>query len=239
MYNFLLIVFCFCVLAILHSYVFYPLGLLLFSKKKKKVERVYNIHDDLPIITILMAAYNEEKVLDEKIRSVIETSYPLEKIKFLIGSDASTDATNAIINSWSQKHLFIKLVEFKGRTGKAGIINQLVTLSDSSILILTDANVIFNRETIFNLVKHFKNENVGQVCANIIKIANSESGISGQEKTYMAIENRIKLYESLNWQIVIGAEGGCNAVRKENYAEVPPTFCVDDFYVTMNIIEQG
>ncbi|MCE3259442.1 MAG: hypothetical protein K0S12_1083, partial [Bacteroidetes bacterium] len=134
---------------------------------------------------------------------------------------------------------FIRLVEFKGRTGKAGIINALVTQCKTEIMILTDANVIFKRDTLFNLVRHFKDERVAQVCANIIKVSESDSGISGQEKTYMELENKIKLRESVNWGIVIGAEGGCNAIRRQNYSQVPDNFCVDDFYVTMNVIEQG
>lgn len=238
MYNFLLIVFFCCVLAILHSYVFYPVGLLLFSKKKRESVQ-YTPNDNLPEITVIMAAYNEENVIDNKIRSLIGTGYPLNKISVLIGSDASTDQTNVIVKKWCTQYPFIKLIEFKGRTGKAGIVNELVKESKTEILILTDANVIFNRETIFNLVRHFKNNTVTQVCANIIKVTKGSLGISEQEKTYMALENKIKLHESYNWNIVMGAEGGCNAIRKKNYAVVPGNFCVDDFYVSMNIIEQG
>ncbi|MCE3226175.1 MAG: hypothetical protein K0S32_726 [Bacteroidetes bacterium] len=238
MFNLFLIIFVVSVLAILHTYIFYPAGLILFSKKKEIKNDVYSSQDNLPEVTILMAAYNEEKVLDEKIRSVVESGYPLNKMKFLIGSDASTDGTNSIIGKWSSSHPFIQLIEFAGRTGKAGIINKLVTKSETEILVLTDANVIFKKDTLFNLVRHFKNTKVAQVCANIIKVSDN-SGISGQEKTYMQLENKIKLYESVNWRIVMGAEGGCNAIRKQNYAEVPYNFCVDDFYVSMNVIEQG
>ncbi|MGZ4043394.1 MAG: glycosyltransferase [Bacteroidia bacterium] len=211
----------------------------LFTKKSKTWGEMYSVTDDLPYITILMAAYNEEKVLDGKIKSVFNTTYPLNKIKFLVGSDASTDETNNIIKKWSLQFPLLTLVEFKGRTGKAGIINRLVTQCDTEILILTDANVIFKQDTIFKLVRHFKNEKIAQVCANIIKVSDPGAGISEQEKTYMALENKIKLYESLNWNIVIGAEGGCNAIRRESYAMVPDNFCVDDFYLTMNVIEQG
>lgn len=186
-----------------------------------------------------MAAYNEDNVIDDKIKSVIETDYPVDKITFLIGSDASTDNTNAIVKRWNEKHSFIQLIEFKGRTGKAGIINELVKKVTSEIVVLTDANVMFTKNTLVNLVRHFKNEKVWQVCANIIKVSENNSGISQQEKTYMALENKIKLHESYSWNIVMGAEGGCNALRKKNYAVVPANFCVDDFYITMNIIEQG
>jgi cellulose synthase/poly-beta-1,6-N-acetylglucosamine synthase-like glycosyltransferase len=239
MHNILLIIFIFCVFAILHSYVFYPALLILFAPKRDPGKMVYSANDDLPEVSILMAAYNEEKVINEKIKSVFDTAYPLNKITFYIGSDASNDGTDEIVKDWAKKYRQVKLIEFKGRTGKSGIINQLAQLSNSEIFILTDANVMFKRETIFNLVRHFKNKNKAQVCANIIKVSDLNSGIASQEKSYIALENKIKYSESLAWNIVMGAEGACYSIRKENFAPVPPKFYMDDFFITMNVIEQG
>lgn len=238
MHSFLLILFVVSVLAILHTYLFYPLGLVLFSSGKNRLFEKYSRQDDLPAVSVIMAAYNEQKVLDAKLKSVIESDYPKHKMSIWVGSDASTDNTNAIVKKWSLQYPFIHLVEFSARTGKVGIVNELVRRSNDEILILTDANVILKPDTIFNLVRFFKNEKIAQVCANIIKTGEGE-GISSQEITYMALENKIKLLESVNWKIVMGAEGGCNAIRKMNYATVPSNFCVDDFYVSMNVIEQG
>lgn len=238
MFSILIIILVLCVLAILHTYLFYPAGLIFFSGKRISGEQ-YLLTDNLPEIAILMAAYNEEKVIEEKINSVLATSYPLNKITFLIGSDASTDRTNEIVDTFSQKHSFIKLIPFAGRTGKSGIINQLVEMTSAPVLILTDANVFFEKDTLFEMVKHFKNNQVAQVCANVIKVSAAEKGISKQETIYMALENKIKLVESINWNIVMGAEGGCNAIRKEDYSKVPDNFCVDDFYITMAAIEKG
>jgi cellulose synthase/poly-beta-1,6-N-acetylglucosamine synthase-like glycosyltransferase len=239
MHNVLIAIFIICVLAVLHSYVLYPLFLLLFTSRRNIYSEVYDKNDELPSVGILMAAYNEEKVIDEKIRSVFENDYPLSKIKFYIGSDASTDKTNQIIGKWQQKFQQLMLLEFKGRTGKSGIINQLAEKSNEEILILTDANVIFKKDSIFNLVRHFKKQQNKQVCANIVKISGLNSGIATQEKAYIAIENRIKFFESLRWGMVMGAEGACYAIRKKNFAPVPPKFYMDDFYITMNVIEQG
>jgi cellulose synthase/poly-beta-1,6-N-acetylglucosamine synthase-like glycosyltransferase len=239
MYNALIAIFIICVLAVLHSYVLYPLFLLLFTSKRNIYEDVYAGNDELPTVGILMAAYNEEKVIDEKIRSVFESDYPLSKIKFYIGSDASTDRTDEIIRSWQRKFQQLAIVEFKGRTGKSGIINQLAEKAGEEILILTDANVIFKADSIFNLVRHFKNQENKQVCANIVKVSGLNAGIAVQEKAYIAIENRIKFFESLRWGAVMGAEGACYAIRRKNFAPVPPKFYMDDFYITMNVIEQG
>ncbi len=239
MHNLLFIIFVFCALAVLHSYVFYPAFIILFTPKKDIYKNVFGKDDNLPEVAILMAAYNEEKVINEKIKSVFETDYPLNKITFYIGSDASSDKTDEIIKAWATKHSQVKLVEFKGRMGKSGIINQLAQQSTAEIFILTDANVIFKKDTIFNLIRHFKNVNKAQVCANIIKVSNVNAGIASQEKSYIAIENKIKYGESVMWQVVMGAEGACYAIRRENFSQVPPKFYMDDFFITMNVIEQG
>lgn len=211
----------------------------MFSKKENSEKQLFNLDEDLPEVAILMAAYNEEKVIGDKIASVFKTSYPLQKIHFYIGSDASTDKTDEIIQEWQKKFPQINLIRFGGRTGKSGIINDLSDKATQEIFILTDANVIFKEDTIFNLIRHFKNESVAQVAANIIKVSPNNKGIASQEKSYIAIENKIKHQESLRWNVVMGAEGGCYAIRKVSFSKVPPKFFMDDFYITMNVIEQG
>ncbi len=238
MYSILWIIFFLSVYIILHSYIIYPLWLIIFPKDESEKHDCYTINDELPEVAILMAAYNEEKVIGEKIDSVLKTTYPLNKISFYIGSDASTDKTDEIITNWQKKYPQIKLVRFGGRTGKSGIINQLSDEAQAPVFILTDANVIFKEDTIFNLVRHFKSPEKAQVCANIIKVSPSNKGIATQEKSYIALENKIKFQESIRWKIVMGAEGGCYAIRKENFSKVPPKFFMDDFYITLNVIEQ-
>ncbi len=239
MHSLLLIIFVLSAYAILHSYVVYPLWLIIFTADKKNYREKYTLEDNLPSLAILMAAYNEEKVIGDKIASVFNTSYPLDKITLYIGSDASTDKTDSIIEEYSKKYPQIKLTRFGGRTGKSGIINQLAENANEAIFILTDANVIFKTETIFNLIRHFKNENTAQVAANIIKVSPTDKGIASQEKSYIALENKIKYFESVKWNVIMGAEGGCYAIRKENFSPVPKNFYMDDFYITLNVIEQG
>ncbi|MGZ3883176.1 MAG: glycosyltransferase [Bacteroidia bacterium] len=239
MHNVLLIIFCCSAYFILHTYLLYPLLLITFTSKKKKAAEAYGNGDELPAVAILMAAYNEEKVIGEKIRSVVDTGYPLDKIVFYIGSDASSDRTDAIIGEWAAKYPQIRLVGFAGRTGKSGIVNQLASKAGEEIYILTDANVLFNHDTIFNLVRHFKNTAVAQVCANIVKFSETNKGIAAQEKSYIALENKVKFCESQRWNIVMGAEGACYAIRRSSFSPVPPKFYMDDFYITLNVIEQG
>lgn len=233
----LLIIFFGCIYAVIHSYFIYPLLLNFLAANKKTNAIVFNNSDnELPSVAIIMAAYNEEKVMEEKIKSVLNTSYPKEKITIYIGSDASTDSTNTIVTNFNLPNVL--LVNFGGRSGKSFIINELAAQANQELFILTDANVIFKPTTIFELVKHFKNQQIGQVAANIIKQSSTNDGIAEQEKKYISFENKIKHAESLIWKTVIGAEGGCYAIRKSCYAPVPKNFFMDDFYITLNVIEQ-
>ena len=224
---------------IAHSYLFFPIILKLLAGRKKENEIIFHPDDsNIPAISILLAVFNEEQVIDEKIHSVMDTTYPHNKIEFLIGSDASTDDTNAIIRKWQVKYSQIKLIEFSGRSGKSKIINELAILASGEIFILTDANVIFQEETIYQLIKHYKNSEISLVGGNIVSSRLNRDGISIQETTYISRENKIKYWEGKVWGAMIGAFGGCYSIRAEYFAPVPRNFFMDDFYITMNVIEK-
>lgn len=237
-YTILSIAFTCCVVLVVHSYLLYPLFLVLSTSAGKKSNEIIFEENELPEIEILIAAYNEEKVIGEKLKSIFESKYPTNKIFVQIGSDSSTDKTNAIVEDFISRYPSqIKLRVFPGRTGKSGIINQLVEESTKDILLLSDANVLFTEFTLRELSKHFKNEAIKLVAANIIKVSPNNEGIASQEKSYLKMENRIKLLESIRWNAVMGAEGGCYTIRRVDFAPVPKNFFMDDFYITMNVLE--
>ena len=103
MYNLLQILFFSSVALILHTYLIYPFFMIVFFKKQKKNILKFIEGDELPLITLLIAAYNEEAIILQKLKSVINTNYPLHKIKILVGSDASTDATNNIVTQFKNQ----------------------------------------------------------------------------------------------------------------------------------------
>lgn len=239
MYNVLWIVFFVSALLIFHTYVLYPLSMIVFFSKSKNNVLEYGEQEELPSVAVLIAAYNEEKVIREKVDSVFNTSYPLSKIKVYVGSDASSDNTEGIVEKLKQKYSNLELVKFSGRVGKISIINHLQSLGDEQILIMTDANVIFKPTTMFQLVKKFKDERVGIVAANIIKVSLNDEGISVQEKKYLSMENKIKACESNAFNLIMGAEGGCYAIRDNLFSKVPLKFIVDDFFITLQVLTRG
>ena len=238
MYNLLIIILICSSFLILHTYVFYPLFMILIYRNSNHNQLLFYSDHELPSIAILIAAHNEEKVIEKKILSVFNTNYPSSKLKVFIGSDASTDRTDEIISNLTNTYSNIEFIKFKGRVGKISIINHLQSLCDESVLILSDANVIFKQNTIFELVKYFKDSNVGLVSANIIKESSNNDGISYQEKKYLNFENKIKASESYAFNFIMGAEGGCYAIRNNLFSKVPSNFIVDDFFITMQVLER-
>lgn len=233
------ILFWLCVYLIFHSYVFYPLILRILSVNKKNNAICYLPDDELPFVSIIMSALNEEEVIAEKLESIFGGDYPADRYEVLIGSDNSVDHTARIINGFAKDHPQLRFWDFKERRGKQNVVNELVAESKGSILILSDANVMFDTPTIFKLVRHFKNPDIGLVDSNMINKGLKKEGISYQEKAYISREVHIKNMEGRLWGTMMGPFGGCYAIRKEDYSPVPPNYLVDDFYINMKVFEKG
>jgi len=246
MMNFLHILFFVFPGLIVYSYVCYPFFLrilaFIFCRKKKQNT------DERPVcsVSIVMAMYNEEKILSKKLKSLTDLEFvardaanSYSHIEVLIGSDASTDASDDIVRECANRYPFIRLIRFPGRTGKASIINQLVDMAKGDIIISTDANVIFSRRLLNELLFPFRDSNVGMVAANIIRSTDPPQGMQEVEKNYIKRENTIKKIQSCVSGILMGVEGGCYAIRKNLFAKVPKGYFMDDFFITMSVIRKG
>lgn len=232
------LIFWFSLFLILFSYLLFPEILRLLARKKESMSKEF-LPSELPYISVLIAAFNEEWVIGEKILSVLESNYPKEKMEILVGSDASTDKSNTIVQLLQEKHPSIHLTEFEERTGKPGIINQLVEKARGEILVITDADVMLDKETLRELIGPFKDQQTGLVDSRMVNTELHKGGISKQERFYINREVRIKHHESLIWGSMMGPFGGCYAVRKSLYRPVPGNFLVDDFFINMCVLKQG
>lgn len=239
------IIFWLSVLAMLHSYLLYPLLLKIISKGKKHNSLVFSGEEELPMVYVLMSAYNEERLVGKKLESVLKSDYPADKLKIEVGSDGSTDRTNEIVTALTKQHPNLRLKIFEDRSGKSHILNSLVqSLNEresgtgAKIFIFTDANVFFTPSAIFELVKHFKNPEIALVGANVRNTGLNREGISIQEKSYIERENYIKYLEGLNWGTMMGAFGACYAIKSDFFGFIPKNFLMEDFYITMRVLEK-
>lgn len=233
------VIFWLSAITVFYSYVVFPLLISILAKKKQIITKQFEQSDSLPYISVLISAYNEYHFIEKKINSVLNTNYPLHKIEILVGSDASTDGTNKVLEKLSKKHHQLLFIPFEKRKGKANVINELYKKTKGDILILTDANVMLDKNTIYELVKYFKDESVGLVDSKMINTNIYKNGISKQEKAYITREVYIKNNESILWGSMMGPFGGCFAIKKDLYSKVPSNFLVDDFYINMKVLEKG
>ena len=232
------IVFWISLFAIFHSYLLYPWLIKIVAQNRKENSLTFESGTDLPFVSILMSVFNEEEVIAEKIRSIYYTGYPSDKFEVLVGSDASTDATNSILKAYSENYHRFRFFPFQVRQGKPQIINNLAKEAKGEILIITDANVLLEMNTLYELVKHFKNPEVGLVDSLMNNKGLDEQGISIQEKAYISREVSIKHSESLAFGTMMGPFGGCFALRSSLFEPVPKNFLVDDFYINMLVLKK-
>jgi cellulose synthase/poly-beta-1,6-N-acetylglucosamine synthase-like glycosyltransferase len=222
---------------ILHSYVIYPKLVQYFSKYRKNNELIYL--DELPPITIIIPAHNEEKVIGQKLETLLQSKFPLDRIELLIGADNCKDQTTSIITSYQDRFPDMNLIEFTERQGKINIVNKLVNKAKHEIIVMTDANVLFDTNTLNELVKHFKNPKIGLVDSRMEHFGLKETGISMAENGYISNEVQTKFGEGKIWGAMMGPFGGCFAFRKVCFQAIPTHFLVDDFYLNMIILQQG
>jgi cellulose synthase/poly-beta-1,6-N-acetylglucosamine synthase-like glycosyltransferase len=235
---FLQVIFWISLFLIFYSYLIFPVLLQWMARNKEFSEEVL-LPEEFPFISVLISAFNEEYVIESKIESLFKSDYPPERMEILVGSDASTDATNQILKQLNEAHPMLQVRLFEERTGKPGVVNQLAESARGEILVITDANVMVDTNTLSEIVRRFKPERVGLVDTRMINTMLKKDGISHQEKFYISREVKIKQHESLLWGSMMGPFGGCYAVRKSLYTPVPNYFLVDDFYINMSVLKQG
>ncbi len=222
-------------LAIAETYIFFPWRMM--RKSKDFTERGAE-PETWPSVALLLAAYNEEEVIEMKLKSMLASDYPKDRMRIVVGSDCSCDQTDAIVKRFADSDPCVQLHRFEKRTGKPAIINTLVAASTESILVLSDADTFFEPHTLKALVKPFSDAKVGGVQARFISQADGQNNVSRQEVVYNDRELMLKRGESVDGA-VIGAYGACYALRRDLYAPVPGGFLVDDFYIFMKVLEQG
>jgi cellulose synthase/poly-beta-1,6-N-acetylglucosamine synthase-like glycosyltransferase len=233
----------FCVI---YTYAGYPLVLMAWNAVKQPIEGDADkvgsaTSTPLPSVAVLVAAHNEERHIAERVRNLMAQNYPPELLHVYIGSDASTDLTEAIMaelvaelgREFGTKRLHF--TPFAQRRGKPSVVNDLAAIATEDILVFTDANTFFEPDTARNLVRHFAQTDVGCVCGELRLVS---SAGDNQDHIYWRYERMLKFFEN-RIQGLLGANGGVYALRRRDYTPIPASTIVDDFWVSMQVIESG
>lgn len=224
-----------------YAYFGYPIALLLISNSKRYQRNNYQTqetnNDNLPKVDLLIAAFNEEKVIGLKVLNSLELDYPQDKLKIYIVSDGSTDSTNDIVNEFSVNYKNVNLISV-ARIGKSAALNTAIGSLKGDIVVFSDANTEYEKGAIRRIVDNFRTKNVGCVCGRLI-YRNPGQIISGVgESFYWRFETFLKKLESKIGYIA-GANGAIYAIRRELFIPFPENTINDDFTLSMRIVENG
>ncbi len=217
---------------IFYIYLGYPLIVIFVSmlKQKKIAKGFYQ-----PSVTILTAAFNEERHIEKTVRNKLEIDYPAEKMQIIVISDGSTDRTDAIVQNIADKR--VTLVRQAPRAGKTSALNLGATLATGEILIFSDANSIYDKNALNMLLRNFHDPSVGYVTGQMIYINPDGSPVGSGCSAYMKYENMLRRYET-ELNSIVGVDGGIDAVRKSLYKPMRADQ-LPDFVLPLNVIEQG
>jgi cellulose synthase/poly-beta-1,6-N-acetylglucosamine synthase-like glycosyltransferase len=221
-----------------YIYVLYPLVLMLMSRFQPPRNSLVPPDED-PSITIVVAAFNEERVIEQKLRNLMALDYPRNAYRVLVTSDASDDATDAIVAKLAEEFGTdrLQLLANPQRRGKTGAINSAMTQVTTEFTVFTDANVLLAGDTLAKVRDALAHENVGGVAGHLLTTNPDTNEATRSSSLYWRYEEFIKAAESGTGS-TMGADGGIFAIRTELFSPLPE-YVLDDFCTSMGVIFRG
>lgn len=218
---------------VFYIYVGYPLLLDLFARFTKR--RSEGDARYLPNLSFVISAFNEEEVIIEKLMNTSKLDYPEDKLFIWVVSDASSDQTDDLVKSF--KKADVHLLRVEGRRGKTHGISEVMGKIDSDVVVFSDANAIYQRDALRQLVKHFKDPQVGYVVGQAKYYQDEISAAGANENAYWSFELRLKKNESAIGSVV-GGDGAIYAIRRSLFIPLDDED-INDFVNPIQIILQG
>lgn len=227
-------------LIVFYAYVGYGIFLFIVIRLRRMAGKAPGLpgaqsDTDLPEVTLMVAAYNEEDFIDEKIQNSLALDYPEGKLKFVFVTDGSTDSTTDRIRAYED----ITLLHKNGRSGKIAAVERAMEFVKTPLVIYTDANTMLNHQAAKNIVRHYQNPKVGAVAGEKRVTSDSADSASGAgEGFYWKYESALKRWDSELYSVV-GAAGELFSIRTELYEAVPKDTVIEDFFMTLRIAQKG
>src|SRR6476661_5500217 len=218
---------------VFYTYVGYPLLLPMWGlKKPPPLIREYCT----PYVTIVIAAWNEERHIGDRIENCLQQIYPPGLLEILVVSDGSIDRTSSIVKSFGDRGVF--LVELETRMGKAVALNVGVAAAHGDIVVFADARQSFSTTAVRELVANFADVSVGAVSGELILESNTSDPTTEGVGLYWTIEKWIRQKEA-EIDSIVGATGAVYAIRRSLFEPLPPGTILDDLLTPMRIAMRG
>ncbi len=225
-------------LILFYSYIGYGILLYLLVKVKRLFSKKTSYESDPyfePEITLIVAAYNEEDIIEQKIKNSLDLDYPLDKLSLIFVTDGSVDATPGIIGKYNQ----IKLLHQEDRKGKLSAMNRAIKFVETPYIIFSDANTLLNNAAVREIVKHYADPRVGGVAGEKKIISQmKDKAVAAGEGIYWKYESFLKRLDS-EFYSVVGAAGELFSIRTSLFHEVPPDTIIEDFVQSLQLCKDG
>ncbi len=221
---------------IFYTYIGYGILLFLLLKLKKMLGKkmVEPVLGYTPSVTVIVAAYNEAYIIEDKILNTLELTYPPDKINFIFITDGSTDFTEKLVAKYPQ----IKGMHKAERSGKIAAVHRAMGEVKTDIVVFTDANTMLNSEAILYICRHYAHSTVGAVAGEKRVQIDENSDATAGEGFYWKYESKLKKWDSELYSVV-GAAGELFSIRTNLYEPVAADTILDDFMISMNIALKG
>jgi poly-beta-1,6-N-acetyl-D-glucosamine synthase len=225
--------FWFCIALIAYVYAGYPLLVSLLARTRPRPQ--LRRQPIAPSVTLLIAAYNEENAIAEKIEQSLSLDYPRDRLQILVAADGSDDRTADIVRLYAQQG--VELSYIPTRQGKMAAINRAMPLARGDIVVFSDANNVYAPDALTEMVAPFADPTVGAVTGT--KSVVRGDGLLGEsEGLYWEYESFIKEQET-RLGCCTGFSGEILAVRRALFEPAPSSVINDDFYIAMRIVKMG
>lgn len=230
------ILFWICALLVVYTYVGYGVLLAALVKLREAVcpAKRHPAPAETAEATLLIAAYNEQDIVAEKMENCRALKYPAGKLRIAWVTDGSTDRTPELLAAWPG----VTVLHDARRGGKTAALNRALEHIHTPIVIFTDANTMLNPEAVEEIVRCFDDPKVGCVAGEKRVAAAEGSGAAATEGAYWKYESKLK---ELDYRLhsAVGAAGELFAVRRELWRTMPEDTLLDDFVCSMLIAADG
>lgn len=170
-----------------------------------------------PHVTVVVAAYNEEAVIERRLDNLLSLDYPPEQLEIVVASDASSDRTDELVAAVAAREPRVSLLPCP-RGGKVAAQNRAVAGIDSEVVAFSDANCTWAPDALRRLVANLADPEVAYVCGQL-RLETAAGG--NREGVYWRFEMRLREAES-RLGSVTGGNGSIYALRRECYVDVDP-----------------
>jgi cellulose synthase/poly-beta-1,6-N-acetylglucosamine synthase-like glycosyltransferase len=234
------IIFWICLFLVFYTYIGYGILLWLLITIKhivrgKAVKVDLPADDALPEVTFMICAYNEQDIVDMKMANTLALDYPKDKLHVMWVTDGSTDQTNELLGHYPE----VEIVFSPERKGKTAALNHGISQVKTEITMMTDANTLVNPESVHEIVRCFQDPQVACVAGEKRVMARHEHQSAAEgEGLYWKYESTLKRMDSELYS-AMGAAGELNAIRTKLYQTMPENALLDDFVMSMRMVDQG